>query len=45
MAGWPDSIYPNTPTWREIADLMEQIGHHQLSQSIKQAYFTGVERE
>ena len=39
--GWLARLYPNTPTWREIADVVEQIGHHQLSQSIKQVYVTG----
>ena len=39
--GWLARLYPNTPTWREIADVVEQIGHHQLSHSIKQVYVTG----
>ena len=39
--GWLARLYPNTPTWREIADVVEQIGHHQLSQSIKQVHVTG----
>ena len=39
--GWLARLYPNTPTWREVADLVEQIGHHQLSHSIKQVYLTG----
>ena len=39
--GWLARLYPNTPTWREVADLVEQIGHHQLSHSIKQVYVTG----
>ena len=43
--GWLARLYPNTPTWREIADVAEQIGHHQLSQSIKQVYVTGGGRE
>ena len=42
---WLARLYPNTPTWREIADVVEQIGHHQLSQSIKQVYVTGGGRE
>ena len=39
--GWLARRYPNTPTWREIADVVEQIGYHQLSHSIKQVYVTG----
>jgi hypothetical protein len=40
--GWLAKLYPRTPTWREIADVAEHIGHSSLADSIRQVYVTGV---
>ena len=42
--GWLTKLYPRTPTWREIADVVEHIGHSSLADSIRQAYVTGVKK-
>ena len=39
--GWLNKLYPKTPTWREIADVVEHIGHSSLADSIRQVYVTG----
>ena len=39
--GWLAKLYPRTPTWREIADVVEHIGHSSLADSIRQVYVTG----
>ena len=39
--GWLTKLYPRTPTWREIADVVEHIGHSSLADSIRQVYVTG----
>ena len=38
---WLAKIYPQKPTWREVADIVEQIGHKLLARSLKQVYVTG----
>ena len=43
--GWLAKLYPKTPTWREIADVVEHIGHSSLADSIRQVYVTGEETE
>ena len=42
--GWLAKLYPRTPTWREIADVVEHIGHSSLADSIRQVYVTGETR-
>ena len=39
--GWLTKLYPKTPTWREIADVVEHISHSSLADSIRQVYVTG----
>ena len=39
--GWLAKLYPNKPTWREIADVVESIGHGSLADSIREVYTTG----
>ena len=39
--GWLVKLYPKVPTWGEIADVVEKIGHSNLAQSIRQVYTTG----
>lgn len=41
MDGWLMKLYPKAPTWKEIADVVEKIGHNNLAQSIRQVYITG----
>ena len=38
---WLAKLYPKKPTWREVADVVEQIGHVELSRSLRQVYVTG----
>ena len=38
-----DSMY--VTHWREVADIVEQIGHMELSYSLRQVYVTGKEME
>ena len=42
--GWLTKLYPRTPTWMEIADVVEHIGHSRLADSIRQVYVTGKTR-
>ena len=42
--GWLAKQYPRTPTWREIADVVEHMGHSSLADSIRQVYVTGETR-
>ena len=42
---WLAKLYPKKPTWREVADAVEQIGHMELSRSLRQVYVTGEEME
>lgn len=39
--GWLVKLYPKVPTWGDIADVVEKIGHSNLAQSIRQVYTTG----
>ena len=39
--GWLHRLYPNIPTWKEIADVVECIGHETLAYSLRQVYNTG----
>ena len=39
--GWLRKLYPKVPTWKEIADLVEQTGHRNLAYSLRQVYNTG----
>ena len=39
--GWLRKLYPKVPTWKEIADLVEQTGHRNLAYSLRQVYTTG----
>ena len=41
--GWLAKLHPNKPTWREIADVVESIGHHNLAHSLRQVYISGRE--
>ena len=41
--GWLAKLHPNKPTWREIADVVESIGHHDLAHSLRQVYISGRE--
>ena len=43
--GWLTKLYPRTPTWREIADVVEHIGHSNLADSIRQVYVTGETKD
>ena len=38
---WLAKVYPKKPTWREIADAVETVGHHKLADSLRQVYITG----
>ncbi|CAI8021281.1 Leucine-rich repeat and fibronectin type-III domain-containing protein 5, partial [Geodia barretti] len=39
--GWLANLHPNKPTWREIADVVDTIGHHDLAHSLRQVYISG----
>ncbi|CAI8046609.1 Leucine-rich repeat and fibronectin type-III domain-containing protein 5 [Geodia barretti] len=39
--GWLANLHPNKPTWREIADVVDSIGHHDLAHSLRQVYVSG----
>ena len=39
--GWLAKLYPKIPTWREIADVVEHIGHSTLADSLREVYVTG----
>ncbi|CAI8046604.1 hypothetical protein GBAR_LOCUS25782 [Geodia barretti] len=39
--GWLANLHPNKPTWREIADVVDSIGHHDLAHSLRQVYISG----
>jgi hypothetical protein len=39
--GWLANLHPNKPTWREIADVVDSIGHHDLAGSLRQVYISG----
>ena len=39
--GWLAQLHPNKPTWREIADMVDSIGHHDLALSLRQVYVSG----
>ena len=39
--GWLAQLHPNKPTWREIADVVDSIGHHDLALSLRQVYVSG----
>ena len=39
--GWLAKLHPDKPTWREIADVVDTIGHHDLANSLRQAYISG----
>lgn len=43
--GWLVKLYPKVPTWGEIADVVEKIGHNNLAHSIRQVYITGEQTE
>ena len=43
--GWLAKLYPRIPTWREIAAVVEHIGHSSLADSIRQVYVTGETKE
>ncbi|CAI8024735.1 hypothetical protein GBAR_LOCUS14348, partial [Geodia barretti] len=38
--GWLANLHPNKPTWREIADVVDSIGHHDLAHSLRQVYIS-----
>ena len=40
--GWLANLHPNKPTWREIADVVDSIGHHDLAHSLRQVYMSGI---
>ena len=40
--GWLANLHPNKPTWREIADVVDSIGHHDLAHSLRQVYISGI---
>ena len=40
--GWLAKLHPDKPTWREIADVVDIIGHHDLANSLRQVYVTGL---
>ncbi|CAI8046599.1 hypothetical protein GBAR_LOCUS25782 [Geodia barretti] len=40
--GWLANLHPNKPTWREIADVVDSIGHHDLAHSLRQVYVSGI---
>ncbi|CAI8020406.1 hypothetical protein GBAR_LOCUS12213 [Geodia barretti] len=39
--GWLANLHPNKPTWRDIADVVDSIGHHDLAHSLRQVYISG----
>ena len=39
--GWLAQLHPNKPMWREIADVVDSIGHHDLALSLRQVYVSG----
>ena len=39
--GWLAQLHPNKPMWREIADVVDSIGHHDLALSLRQVYTSG----
>ena len=39
--GWLALLHPNKPTWREIADVVDSIGHTHLAHSLRQVYLSG----
>ena len=38
---WLAKLYPQKPRWKEVADVVEEIGHKLLACSLKQVYVTG----
>ena len=40
--GWLAKLHPDKPTWREIADVVDTIGHHDLANSLRQVYVSGI---
>ena len=40
--GWLANLHPNKPTWREIADVVDSIGHYDLAHSLRQVYISGI---
>ena len=40
--GWLAKLHPDKPTWREIADVVDTIGHHDLANSLRQVYVSGL---
>ena len=40
--GWLANLHPNKPTWREIADVVDSIGHRDLAHSLRQVYISGI---
>ena len=39
--GWLANLHPNKPTWREIADVVDSIGHYDLAHSLREVYISG----
>ena len=39
---WLSRYYPKTPTWKEIADVVEQLEYAELANSLRQVYITGM---
>ena len=39
--GWLALLHPNKPTWREIAYVVDSIGHTHLAHSLRQVYLSG----
>ena len=39
--GWLANLHPNKPTWRDIADVVDSIGHHDLAHTLRQVYISG----
>ena len=38
---WLTQLYPNKPTWRDLADVVDSIGHNDLALSLRQVYVSG----
>ena len=39
---WLSRYYPKTPTWKEIADVVEQLEYTELANSLRHVYVTGM---
>ena len=40
---WVLKTDPVMPTWNDVADLIQYIGHFNLANSLRQVYVTGME--